>query len=247
MQNARAKYDDVSLVQRNAFVTDWQKLIESEAAMRNKAALFGESVTRTGISVTTRPTKTVYIVGETFDPAGMILTLLWSDGSKEEISEGFTYTNTRLNKNSRTVRITYENLTTTLNVSVVMPEIRSVEVESEPSRLEYEIGEKFSKGGLTLKVTYVDGTTETKYNGYTVSDDGPFETAGKHTVTVTYEGRTVAIEVNVVDPDSPDVPDPDEPVKPVKPAKKGCKGAALPLSSALLAVGAIAFCRKNKK
>lgn len=247
MQNARAKYDDVSLVQRNAFVTDWQKLIESEAAMRNKASLFGESVTRTGVSVTTRPTKTVYIVGETFDPAGMILTLLWSDGSKEEISDGFTYTNTKLTENSRTVRITYEGLSTTLNVSVVMPEIQSVTVKSEPSRLEYEIGEKFSTGGLTLKVTYVDGTTKTIYRGYTVSGDGPFETAGKHTVTVTYEGRTVAIEVNVVDPDEPDVPTPDEPVNPAKPAKKGCKGAALPLSSALLAAGAIAFCRKNKK
>ena len=66
-------------------------------------------------------------------------------------------------------------------------------------------------------------------------------------MTVTYEGRTVAIEVNVVDPDEPDVPTPDEPVNPAKPAKKGCKGAALPLSSALLAAGAIAFCRKNKK
>lgn len=246
MQKARGVYDNVSLVQRTAFVADWQKLLESETAMRAKAPVFGETVTKQGISVMTRPAKTTYVAGETFDPTGMVLTLLWSDGSKEEITSGYDYTRTKLTESSRTVSISYEGLTTSLNVTVGMPEISSVEVASAPSILEYEIGETFSTGGLTLRVTYVDGTTKVVYRGFTVTG-GTFETAGKQTVTVTYEGHSVDIEVTVIDPNQPDPnPTPDSGSS-SESGKKGCKGSAPAAGIAMLAIGFVAAGKKRRK
>ena len=51
----------------------------------------------TGISVNTLPYKTVYTVGETFDPAGLTLTANYSDGSDQTISQGYTLSTPDLN------------------------------------------------------------------------------------------------------------------------------------------------------
>jgi len=42
----------------------------------------------TGIAVTTPPTKRVYALNEAFDPAGMVVTATYSDGSTAEIPHG---------------------------------------------------------------------------------------------------------------------------------------------------------------
>jgi hypothetical protein len=39
----------------------------------------------TSIDVTTQPDTTVYVVGESFDPAGMVVTATYSDGSSEVV------------------------------------------------------------------------------------------------------------------------------------------------------------------
>lgn len=51
----------------------------------------------TGISVNTLPYKTVYTVGEAFDPAGLTLTAYYSDGSSQTISQGYTLSTPDLN------------------------------------------------------------------------------------------------------------------------------------------------------
>ena len=39
----------------------------------------------TGLEITEMPLKTEYIEGETFDPAGMVVSAVYSDGTKEVI------------------------------------------------------------------------------------------------------------------------------------------------------------------
>ena len=51
----------------------------------------------TGISVNTLPYKTVYTVGEAFDPAGLTLTANYSDGSSQTVSQGYTLSTPDLN------------------------------------------------------------------------------------------------------------------------------------------------------
>lgn len=206
MKSARSAYNLVSTEQR-AFVTEAAKLLSSEAAMRSKAALFNETPVETGINVSTLPNKTTYVRGETFDKTGMVLSVTWSDGSKVEITDGFTVlTTTKLTENNRTVRIKYHDLTTSLTVNVIKPEVSSIEINTAPSQTEYEIGDEFSTAGLSIKVNYVDGTSEIVYSGFEATHNE--FVVGENVVTVEYMGKTLEIKVTVKDDSEPDKPEP---------------------------------------
>ena len=66
-----------------------------------------------------------------------------------------------------------------------------------PNKTEYVVGEAEDNTGLTLKVTYNDGTTKTVNNGYSVFG---FDSATKGTKTlmVEYEGFYLDFEVTVI-------------------------------------------------
>ncbi|MBO6306858.1 MAG: InlB B-repeat-containing protein [Paludibacteraceae bacterium] len=49
------------------------------------------------IAVTTAPTKTKYIVGETFDATGMVVTATMADGSEVDVTEDVTYSTSAFN------------------------------------------------------------------------------------------------------------------------------------------------------
>ena len=198
MTKARNAYDNVSESQR-VFLSGADKFIASEAAMRAKAATFGETLKKVSITVSQKPDKTEYVTGETFDSKGLKLVLLWSDGSKEELDGGFNIENKNrpLTQSNRTVRITYEGLYTTLNVTVGDPAVEKVEVKTQPTKLNYEVGDKFQTAGLTLLVTFVNGDTKTIYSPkeYTI-EQGEFA-EGDNIVKITYGGKTVEITVHV--------------------------------------------------
>lgn len=248
MAKARAAYNTVTATQRK-FVTNADKLLASEAAMRSKASTFAETVTEKSLDVFVRPDKTAYVRGEKFDATGMVLTLTYSDGSKTEITEGYEIvTKNALTENNRTVRIRYNDLTTTLNVIVVKPDVAGIEINTEPTQKEYEKGDEFSTAGLTLKVNYVDGTSEVVYDGYVVKN-GAFDKTGKTAVTIEYGGKSLEIEVEVVSGEpTPPAPEPDKPDE----EKKGCGASAFDSFSIAFGVGAIAIAAafvlvKNKK
>ena len=69
------------------------------------------------------------------------------------------------------------------------PEIESVAVETMPDKTAYFEGETFDPAGLTLRVTYDDGTSEVVSDGFTCD--------GMPTVTVTYNGCTTQFDVTV--------------------------------------------------
>ena len=69
------------------------------------------------------------------------------------------------------------------------PEIESVAVETMPNKTAYFEGESFDPAGLTLRVTYDDGTSEVVSDGFTCT--------GMPTVTVTYNGCTTQFDVTV--------------------------------------------------
>ena len=76
-------------------------------------------------------------------------------------------------------------------------EVTSIEITSQPTKTEYELGDTLDTTGLSLKVNYSDNSSdENVTEGFTVSG---FDSAlaGTKTVTVTYEGKTATFTVTV--------------------------------------------------
>ena len=72
----------------------------------------------TGIAVTTQPDKTVYTEGESFDPAGMVITASYSDDSEKTV-DGYTYAPAgALGADVKTITVSYEENGKTVTASL---------------------------------------------------------------------------------------------------------------------------------
>lgn len=72
------------------------------------------------LTVTKAPKKTTYLAGESFDPTGMEVTLTYTNETTEIISnEELTFTPAPFPNETTAVTITYQELTTTQNVTVL--------------------------------------------------------------------------------------------------------------------------------
>ncbi|MBR4205492.1 MAG: bacterial Ig-like domain-containing protein [Clostridia bacterium] len=181
----------------------------------------------TGIEVKSGPSKTNYVVGDEFDPKGLRLTAVYKAGSeenREDIPDGdlkdtdkFSWTikgsstgKFNATGDNITVTLSYRDQTVTtprtkdlpVKVSAVLKEIK---VKSMSKTTEYFVGDQFDKTGLTLNVTYdngtKNGTTKEISSGFTCKAES-FGTAGNKKVTVTYkEGsveKTTSFDVTVL-------------------------------------------------
>lgn len=80
----------------------------------------------TSITITTQPTRTSYIPGESFDKTGMVVKANYSDGTSEEIS---AYTVSEIDKDKigeQTLTVSYFGKTDTITIYVVEPGITSL-------------------------------------------------------------------------------------------------------------------------
>lgn len=170
-----------------------------------------DPVTLESIKVTKDP-KLEYWVGESFDPAGMVITATYSNNTTKTISDitasdkkGVSWTpDGALAEGSHEITITYGGKTTTVSVTVEEPTVKSLTVE--PASLTYTAGDTFDPKALrTITATYTDGKTETVlpencdfYLGSTkITLPHQFTTAGNYTLKVSYEGVKAEIPLTV--------------------------------------------------
>ena len=175
-----------------------------------------EVVELSGISINTPATKSRYIKGTNFDPTGLKINLLYSDGSSDVVtyntstSAGFTFngaSSLTLDSvaNPFTVNIGYAGKTTTQNI--IVAELDSIDILTHATKLNYMTGENFDATGLVIKLVYSDGETETiTYNKSTSTDfsfspDAPLTRTG-NVITITYAGKTTTETLNVKQLDS---------------------------------------------
>lgn len=75
--------------------------------------------TVSSISIQSKPTKTVYTVGEKFDASGLTVNVTMSDGTTETITSGFTVSNPDMSTSgTKTVTVTYSGKTTSFTITV---------------------------------------------------------------------------------------------------------------------------------
>ena len=150
----------------------------------------------TKISISRKPTKMVYTVGEKFNSSGMKLKVTKSGGKTTVVSSGFTCTPTRLTKaGTQKIKVKYKGSSTTLAVTV-NKKIKSLAVSKKPTKLTYNVNDTLATAGMKLKITYTDKSTKTITKGFTCTPTR-LTKAGTQKITVKYSGKTAAFNVTV--------------------------------------------------
>lgn len=156
----------------------------------------GGGIKLQSIAVTTPPTKTSYLSGESFEPAGMVVTVTYSNGAKlaatgyavepsGPLSDGMTSVTIRYTEGGRSV--------TTTQAVTVIPKLVSIAVTTPPTKTAYRYGEAFSAAGMVVTATYTDGNSAA-VTGYTTSP-ASFTSLGDQSVTVKYTENGVSVAV----------------------------------------------------
>lgn len=166
------------------------------------------SRTLVSIAVTTPPTQTSYASGDEFNPAGMVVTATYDDGSTNIINSYF-YSPTGVLKESDTeVTITYTELgvtkTATTPISVVTL-LRFIAVTTPPDQTDYYEDDVFSPQGMVVTAYYSDGSSKT-VEDYTYSPTTAL-TKNDTTITISYTdtGITAKAYVDIVVGDAPNL------------------------------------------
>lgn len=155
------------------------------------------------IEVTTKPTKTSYLAGDSFNSAGMVVTASYGTGqavlATAEVS-GYSVSPSVLTDGTTSVTITYseggETCTTTLAVTVTH-KLSAITVTTNPTKTTYEYGDTLATAGMVVTASYSDSKTAA-VTGYSCSPT-TFSTVGNQVVTVSYteNGVTKTATFNV--------------------------------------------------
>ena len=141
--------------------------------------------------------KMVYEIGESLDTKGMTVRATYSDGSTLLIGSGFAisgFDSTTVGE--KVLTVSWGGQTTTITVTVIEPSITGISVVSQPAKTTYYVGDTLDTTGLTLLVTYSNGSSEIITNGFTCSPT-ELNTAGTQTVTVTFGDLSTTFTVMV--------------------------------------------------
>lgn len=152
--------------------------------------------TLTSIMVTTQPSKAKYVVGEAFDPTGMVVKAVYDNGVSEEVTD---YTVSELTDATgwQTLSVSYGGKTTTIKVMVEAREVVSIFISQLPNKTTYIEEEPFDTTGLVVMANYNNVLNE-EVTDYTISG-ATTNRVGEKTVTVLYEGKTATFTINVVE------------------------------------------------
>ena len=115
---ARLAYNRVTNADQLAFIKNAELLPKAEAAVRAVRKAFGETVSITELRIKTPPAKLTYVDGEMFDATGMVVTIVYDDGSQDDVSSGFVLPTEPLYAGQQMVTFYYEGIAKTISVTV---------------------------------------------------------------------------------------------------------------------------------
>lgn len=157
----------------------------------------------TSIAVSGTPTKTTYFEGEEFDPAGLVVTGTYDDGTQKEITDGIVWAKDpeilKLGTVSVDVKASVGNITSniyTVEDITVKEKVTLIGIEAKGTPVEFWKGDKFNHDGITITAHWSD-ESETDVTSKCEFSTPDMATAGKKTVTVTYEKKTCTYDIEV--------------------------------------------------
>ena len=157
--------------------------------------------------------------GETFNPEGMVVSAVYSDGSRKEVSDYTVEPDGPLTVEDTAVIVTWNGMTAQVVISVrsgssETPVITGIEITTAPDRTEYKAGEEFDPEGMVVSAVYSDGRRQT-ITDYTYEPSGALTTENTE-ITVSWGGMTAVQEISVSDASGNEQPGEvtDEPTRP---------------------------------
>ena len=163
-----------------------------KSALENKESLVSK------IEITKPATKTTYYVGEGLDTTGMEVTATFEDGSKEVLESYNVVYNFNEETDSSEVTVSYGSASQKYNVKVIG--IKEIAIETPAKTTTYErasIGSVFAPEGLSIKVTYNDGTTAVKALGSFKLEHDALK-VGDNVITINFFGAKTNFTINVI-------------------------------------------------
>lgn len=154
-----------------------------------------------GITLTSAPIKTQYLVGEKLDMSGAKLELVYDTGAKGsnivmvDWCTGFDSSKT----GKCTVTVTYPNTSCTDTFEVEVVSVKGIKIESLPNKVTYFVGDREETAGLSVSLQYSNGSSSLLESGYTVSGFDS-KTPGEKKITVKYGDFTADYSVKVFEP-----------------------------------------------
>lgn len=155
----------------------------------------------TSIAVSGTPTKTTYEEGEAFDPTGLVVTGTYDDGTEKAITDGIVWEADPLKLGTTSVDViaSVGNIVSgvyTVEGITVKEKATLIGIEAKGSPAEFWKGDKFNHDGITITARWND-ESETDVTEQCQFAEPDMNTAGKKTVTVTYENKECTYEIEV--------------------------------------------------
>ncbi len=144
-----------------------------------------------------KPAKLTYSVGDTLNVSGMTVTATYADGTEQSIPSGYTTEYDFSKAGRQTVAVSYEGRKASFAVEVVDTTAQKATIKTLPDKLTYAPGDTIDTTGLTVEVTYGNGTKKVFKSGFTVKAD--LAKVGDVAVQVTIEGLQTSFNVKVAE------------------------------------------------
>ena len=142
-------------------------------------------VTCSAISVSSNPTKTTYLEGESLNTSGLKIMANFSDGSNKDVTSSCSFSGYSNTPGMKTVTVSYSGKTTAFTVKVNSKSLTGITVTTKPTKTSYVVDENIDLTGLVVKATY-DNNTTTIITDYEVYTEELTAEAGSKTVTIIY-------------------------------------------------------------
>ena len=146
------------------------------------------------ITIDTPPTKTVYQVGECFNPAGMVVRAHYTNGTSRIITR-FDFSPTG-SLSLGTAYITIEYFLKTVNQPITVVAINCLIIEHAPNKTIYQVGDYFEPYGLVVRKYDSNGNGQL-VTDYSFSPSSPL-TSANNQITISHSGFTKTISISVV-------------------------------------------------
>lgn len=155
----------------------------------------------TGLTITSKPTTLTYIEGTSLNTSGLVVTATYADGTSANVTSSCSLSGYSSTPGIKTIVMAYNGYTASFTVTVNAKTATSISIVSQPTKINYYVGDEFNSSGLIVRANYNNDTTAfvTEYDISGFSS----EAAGTKSITVAYSFNGVILsdffDVNVTE------------------------------------------------